>query len=185
MNAAELAVALAEQLEQDGIPYAVGGAIAYGFWGNPRGTRDVDLNVFIPAEDAGRVIDTLMSWGVRFDREPAIASARERGDARGYYDDLPVDLFFVSIPLHESAAKRRRQVQLLEREISILSPEDLVVFKLLFFRGKDVVDVERVVAIQGEGLDREYVRRWLIDCVGEDDERVQRWDAISAALPAR
>jgi hypothetical protein len=39
MNAAELAVALAEQLERAGIPYAVGGAIAYGFWGNPRLAR--------------------------------------------------------------------------------------------------------------------------------------------------
>lgn len=183
MNAAEVAVALAEQLELHRIPYAVGGAIAYGFWGNPRGTHDVDLNVFVPASTPDNVIDVLISWGVRFDRDAALASARERGDARGYCDDLPVDVFFVSIPLHESAAERTCRVHLLEHEISILSAEDLIVFKLLFFRGKDVVDVERVVAVQGAGLDRNYVRRWLVDCVGEADERVQRWDGICSALP--
>lgn len=139
MNAAELAVALAEQLERAGVPYAVGGAIAYGFWSNPRGTRDVDLNVFLPAEEAATAIDTLISWGVRFDRDAALVSARERGDARGYHGDLPVDIFFVSIPLHESAAARSTRVQLLDQEISILSSEDLAVLKLLFFRGKDVV----------------------------------------------
>jgi hypothetical protein len=66
--------------------------------------------------------------------------------------------------------------------IHVLSAEDLTVFKLLFFRGKDVVDVERLVAAQGDRLDRDYVRRWLVACVGEHDERVHRWDTISAAM---
>jgi hypothetical protein len=44
------------------------------------------------------------------------------------------------------------------------------------------VDVERLVATQGERLDRAYVRSWLAACVGEDDERVRRWVAISAAV---
>jgi hypothetical protein len=53
---------------------------------------------------------------------------------------------------------------------------------LAVFRGKDVVDVERLVATQGDHLDRHYVRTWLVACVGEDDERVHRWDVISAAI---
>jgi hypothetical protein len=57
-----------------------------------------------------------------------------------------------------------------------------VVLKLLFFRGKDLVDIERIVAIQGVALDRDYVRSWLVDCVGADTERVRRWDEICAAL---
>jgi hypothetical protein len=73
-------------------------------------------------------------------------------------------------------------VTLLDTPIRVLSAEDLTVFKLLFFRGKDVVDVERLVAAQGDRLDRQYVRTWLVSCVGEGDERVRRWDAISAAV---
>ena len=71
---------------------------------------------------------------------------------------------------------------LLETSIRVLSAEDLVVFKLLLFRGKDVVDVERLVATRSDLLDRHYVRTWLVACVGEDDERVRRWDVISAAV---
>ncbi len=183
MNAAELAVQLAEQLKQAGIPHAIGGAIAYGFWGNPRGTRDVDLNVFVPADEAATAIDVLTQFGLRIDKDSALASARDRGDARGYHEDLPVDLFFISIPLHESAARRTVRVDLLGHDVAVLSPEDLIVLKLLFFRGKDVVDIERVVAVQGQRLDRDYVRRWLVDCVGESDPRVERWDRLCLALP--
>ena len=109
-------------------------------------------------------------------------TARDRGDARGRYEDIPVDLFFVSIPLHESAAGRAVQVTLLDSPIRVLSAEDLTVFKLLFFRGKDVVDVERLVAAMADRLDRRYVRTWLVACVGEDDARVRRWDSIVAAV---
>jgi len=112
-------------------------------------------------------------------------SARERGDARVFYDDIPVDLFFLSIPLHDSARERTVEVTLAGAPLPILSAEDLIVFKLLFFRGKDIVDVERMLALQGGALDRSYVRRWLVDCVGEDDERVQRLDALFAAIPSR
>lgn len=53
-------------------------------------------------------------------------------------------------------------------------------FKLLFFRGKDIVDLERLVAVRGDRLDREYVRRWLVEMMGDDDDRVRRWDEIVA-----
>ena len=185
MNPAELATVLSELLRRAGIPHAIGGAVAYGFWGNPRGTRDLDLNVFVRVDQVGRVLDVLNGGGVRFDCAAAARSVRERGDVRGYCDDLPVDVFFVSIPLHESAAARTVEVELLGRTIPILSAEDLIVLKLLFFRGKDVVDVERMVALQGTRLDRDYVRRWLVDCVGEEDPRMPQWDDICAALAAR
>lgn len=181
---AELAVVLAKCLDDAGIPYAIGGAVAYGYWGAPRGTQDLDLNIFLTADDAGPALDVLMAAGVRLDRQGALASVRERGDARGAYGDMPVDVFFLAIPMHESAARRTVLVRLLGRPITILSAEDLVVLKLLFFRGKDIVDVERVLAAQGARLDRDYVRRWLVDCVGADDARVARWDQLCAALPA-
>jgi hypothetical protein len=182
IDPAALAVRFAHALEAAAVPYAIGGAIAYGFWGVPRGTRDLDVNVFLPAERADAAIEALIAAGLEIDRAAFRRTALERGDARGRYEDIPVDLFFISIPLHESAAHRTARVTLMNSPIRVLSAEDLTVFKLLFFRGKDVVDVERLVAVQGDRLDRDYVRSWLVACVGEDDERVRRWDAISAAV---
>jgi hypothetical protein len=53
----------------------------------------------------------------------------------------------------------------------------LAVFKLLFFRGKDIVDLERLAAVRAD-IDASYVRKWIVDMMGEDDDRVRRWDAI-------
>ena len=65
-------------------------------------------------------------------------------------------------------------------EASYLSAEATAVFKLLFYRNKDLVDLEKLVAVQGADLDAAYVRRWMVDMMGEDDERVQDWDRIVA-----
>lgn len=53
---------------------------------------------------------------------------------------------------------------------------------MLFFRAKDLFDVERLLAVRGADLDRDYVRRWLVELVGADDARIQRWDAITASV---
>jgi hypothetical protein len=52
--------------------------------------------------------------------------------------------------------------------------------KLLFFRTKDVADLERLVAVCA-ALDREYVRRHVVAMMGEDDDRVRLWDRLAAA----
>ncbi|MFZ5476733.1 MAG: hypothetical protein ACOZNI_08160 [Myxococcota bacterium] len=43
---------------------------------------------------------------------------------------------------------------------------------------KDIVDLERLVAVQGAKLDAGYVRRWMVEMMGEQDERVTRWDQL-------
>lgn len=183
MDPAEVARLLADRLETAQIPYAIGGALAYAYWGVARGTHDVDINLFIPPEQLAEALDVLIPAGLMIDRAAALASAEERGDARGFVGDVPVDVFVDSIPLHEEAARRVVTVSLFDRSIRILSAEDLVVLKLLFFRGKDIVDIERLLVLQGERLDRTYVRRWLVDSVGEEDERVEKWDQLCTTFP--
>jgi hypothetical protein len=58
----------------------------------------------------------------------------------------------------------------------------LSVFKLMFFRAKDVVDLERLVAVQGSHLDHAYVRKHIVEMMGEDDERTKTWDRLVAAF---
>lgn len=57
--------------------------------------------------------------------------------------------------------------------------EALAVFKMLFFRPKDLLDLERLLAVAPE-LDRPYVRNELVAMMGEDDVRVARWDALAS-----
>ena len=183
-DAFEVAARLAEALDAGGIPYAIGGAIAFGLWGDPRGTYDVDINLFVSTEGLDGALDVLEAAGVTLDREAA-HGANRRGDVIiGRCGDLRVDLFTPSIPFSWEAGETRVRIVGPLGEAAYLSAESIAVFKLLFFRGKDIVDVEKLVSVQGSDLDRAYVRRWIVQMMGEDDERVLAWDRICEADPA-
>jgi hypothetical protein len=97
---------------------------------------------------------------------------------------MRIDVFLPSIPFAREAEKTRvRIVDDAGWSGWFLSAEAIAVFKLLFFRGKDMVDLERLVAVRPE-LDRAYVRRWIVDMMGEDDDRTRRWDDIVSRFGA-
>lgn len=173
-----LARRLADALEAAGVPYAIGGALALGVWGFPRATNDVDLNLFVEVDRLGPALEILRRAGCVVDEAQALACARERGDFTVRAGMTRVDVFVPSVPLYDAARTRIRAAPLEGRPAWFLSPEDLIVFKMLFFRTKDILDIERLVAFAGADLDRGYVRRWLLDLVGEDDDRVGRWERI-------
>jgi hypothetical protein len=184
MDATEAAVHFAKALEAAQVPYAIGGAIAYGFFGAARGTHDVDINLFVEGDRVRPALEALIGAGLEIDKALSLETAAERGDARGVFQGLPVDLFFNSIPVHERAASRTREVTLHGVRIRVLSPEDTAVFKMLFYRGKDLIDVERLLGIMQASLDCAYVRAALVEVVGEDDYRTRKWDEFVKQLVA-
>jgi hypothetical protein len=178
-SAAESAQLIADALERHGIPHAIGGALALAVAGVPRGTADVDLNVFVDEGEVGRVVDVLVGTGVELDRDGAIARAARDGMFVGRLDGMRIDVFVPSIPFSYEAARTRVRLTGLDGWSGwFLAPEAIAVFKLLFFRGKDVVDLQRLVAVRGAELDHAYIRRWLVDMMGESDERVRTWDSL-------
>ena len=183
-DAFQLARRVADALTGIPVPFAVGGALAYGYWGAFRTTEDVDINVFAGPEAVERVVAALAAIGGRIDLDHTRRRVAEGAHGIAWFGDVRVDLFFDSIPLHAAAAARTVEKPLLQRPAPVLSAEDTVLFKLLFFRAKDVVDIARVLGVQGPRLDRDYVRRWLVDMVGEDDRRTLKWDELCRELPA-
>lgn len=177
-SALEAGLAIAGALEAAGIDHALGGALAFGLWAVPRGTLDVDVNVFVELDGLGEVVSALDGLGVEVDPARARDEAAREGMFVAWWGPVRVDVFVPSIAFAWEAARTRRRVEIEGRPTWFLSPEALAVFKLLFFRPKDLVDLERLVEVQGPDLDAGYVRRWIVEMLGEDDERVGRWDAI-------
>jgi hypothetical protein len=147
--------------------------------GVPRGTVDVDINVFVTETEVEGVARVLAGLGIELDLEASVARARRDGMFVGNWDGMRIDVFVPSIPFSHEAERTRIRVAAPDGwQGWFLSPEAIAVFKLLFFRGKDQVDLERLIAVRGDDLDHGYVRRWLVDMMGEDDERVTRWDDL-------
>lgn len=171
MTLAERLLALHEALDRAGIPHAFGGAIALAYWTlDPRGTSDIDVNLFVPATENGPAIAALPGGVERPDGiEQVIA---EDGQIRLWWDETPVDLFFDYAPVHAEAGRHRRMVEFAGTEIPVLAPEELVIFKAMFDRTKDWADIEAVIA--AGTVDLSTVRSQLIEMLGEEDPRLER-----------
>ena len=168
---------LSEALTAAGIPHAFGGAIALAYCTEePRGTRDVDVNAFVPARAPEPVLAALPP-GVAIPAGTADVIAAD-GQVRLWWDDTPVDLFLDYAPLHAQAARGTREVPFAGRSIRVLGAVELVLFKALFDRPRDWVDIATVV--EAEAVSRDDVRRGLVELVGPDDPRVRRWEDLLA-----
>ena len=180
-DAYEVGIRVARALERAGLPYAVGGALALGAHGAPRGTLDVDMNVFVEAVSLPATLAALREAGMDVDADAAQGDVARRGMFVGMVDGLRVDVFVPSIPFSWEAARTRVEMPLPEGGTAwFLSAEALLVFKLLFFRPKDLIDIARLAAFLGDRLDRAYVRAAIVEMMGDDDERVVKWDQIVA-----
>ena len=177
----DAALAVARVFEARQIAYALGGALAYGLWGIPRATIDVDFNIFVEQSEIGRVTAALEELSIVVDLDRATQQNAERGMFQVQFGHFRVDLFMPSIDFSWEAKRTRARQKIEGQEIWVLSAEALSVFKLLFFRAKDLVDLERLVAVQGDRLDVEYVREQISKMMGEDDERVAAWDQICSS----
>jgi hypothetical protein len=175
---------IATSFEKHAVSYALGGALAYGLWGVPRATVDVDVNVFVEPDGLDRVIAALQGAGVAVTLADAVTAAAREGRFTGRFGPYRVDVFTPSIEFSWEAQRTRVRRVVEGVEAWFLSAESLAVFKLLFFRAKDLVDLERLVAVQGTRLDVGWVRARIVDMMGEGDARVRRWDELSSGRRA-
>ncbi len=164
-------------LEDERLPYAFGGALALAFCTErARGTIDIDVNVFVGQDDAGRVLDALPPPVDHTDADlPALG---RDGQARLWWEQTPVDIFLDTTDFHRQAAQRRRFHGFGGRQIPFLGCSDLAVFKAFFNRTKDWADLEEMMAIGALDVDR--VLGVLVRYLGEDDDRVGRLRQLSA-----
>jgi len=58
------------------------------------------------------------------------------------------------------------------------------VFKMMFFRRKDIADVEQILRTQAGQFDRGWVREQLTAIFGPGDPRIAAWDDLVKELPA-
>jgi len=167
--------AIANALEAAGIPYAFGGAIALAFYAAPRGTEDIDVNVFVPIDRAPQCLEVLGALGV----SPSPADPGDEGhQLTASWAHTPIHLFFAYDPFHESCRTRAREVPFGDGRIRVLSAEDITIFKVVYDRPKDRSEVREVLFCRGERMNVEYTLSWLDRLLGADDRRVASFRAL-------
>jgi len=168
----EQILAIHTEFDKGNVPHAFGGAIALAYYGQPRATYDIDINIALPVEQHGRVLDCLTSLFPIENRARVEGEIMRSTQTRLRWEYIPVDLFFADIPFHESIAARSREVEFAGTKIPIISAEDLIICKAAHNRGKDWPDIENIFRVQGMNLDFGYLRHWLDEFFPPDNERI-------------
>jgi hypothetical protein len=166
-------------LNAAGIPHAIGGAIALGYCVlEPRGTRDLDVNVFVAPERA-RDVFAAMPPEVEF-AGLQLEQAERDGQVRLRWGITPVDLFLSVLPFHDHVAAHVRRVPFEGSTIPILSCTALVVFKAMFDRTQHWADIEAMV--EARKVDFDEALGWLSEMAGPGARGCER---LAALRPAR
>ncbi len=145
----------------------------------PRGTRDLDVNIFRDAADAREVLAALPE-GVE-QTPDQIAAVERDGQARLFWEGVPVDAFLDNIPLHDEVAGAVVWVWMEGRKVPMLDCASLVVFKSLSGRTKDWGDIEAITLATPE--DVEEAAATIAGLVGEDDPAFRKLREIRERFP--
>jgi hypothetical protein len=164
-------VALHRALDRSKVEHAFGGALALAWCtSRPRGTSDVDINVFAPPSQNHRVLRALppeVAWSDD-DRE----RLRRDGQVRLWWDNTPVDLFLSTTSFHRRAGRRVRHETFRGELLPFLACDDLAVFKVFFDRSRDWVDLEEMIAARS--FDVGAAAATVAELLGDDDARLTR-----------
>ncbi|MGH9138930.1 MAG: hypothetical protein ACRD0G_18110 [Acidimicrobiales bacterium] len=167
--------AVHEALRAAEVPHAIGGALALAFYGEPRATKDIDVNVFIPVEHRSVVVAAFAKLGI-------VTTDRADPDRDGWeqfkWGQIPVDVYYAYDPFHEAMQRDARDLPYGEPLLPFLSPEHLAACKAIFDRPKDWLDLDQMLFALDE-FDSAEALHWVEHVVGSDDERYRRFaDAI-------
>lgn len=171
--------------ESRGLSYAILGGLAARAHGIPRPTWDIDFvigldrealpDLFKAAEELGYVVPSAYraGWVDAVGGMPIVKFGVAISDR-----SVDVDVFLAESPYLQTVLSRSQRAEVdVNLEVAVVSPEDLVVLKVLSARPRDAIDVQDVLFIQGT-LDREYMRQWAekLNVTPQLDEALRKFD---------
>jgi hypothetical protein len=162
---ADRLLAVHDALREAGFPHAIGGAIALGYCTlEARATQDLDINIFVAPSRTREVFAALPKQITVSGSD--LEHAERDGQVRLRWDRTPIDLFFSVLPFHDEIERNIRHVPFGDRTIPVVSCTGLAVFKAMFDRPRDWVDIEAMV--EARAVDLDEARRWVVQMVGQD-----------------
>jgi hypothetical protein len=150
-----------EALVELGAPFAFIGGVAVIARGVPRLTVDIDATVRAVDTDVDSVFQVLG----RHDIHPRIDEAREFARMHQVFLALheptgtPIDLSLAWLDFENEAIGSSSEVDYADVRIPVAQAEDLVVYKIVAFRPRDLDDAEKLLDLHGRDIRIQRVRR--------------------------
>jgi len=166
-----------------GVPAAIIGGIGVIARGVPRLTDDVDASIaaadLCPLED---LVRRLAAFGIQPRMDDVVAFARRRHVLlmRHAPTGVDVDLSLAWIPWEHEALERAETLRFGAIPIRVPTAEDLLVYKLVAARPRDIEDASALAQLHHASIDFARVRTVITEfCAAlEDDSRLAALDRI-------
>lgn len=166
MTGNEATLAVIDALDACGIPYMLVGSFSSNVYGVERSTQDADFVVQLPDGSIGDLARRLPS-AIRVDRQLGFETVTMTNRFVATVEGSPfkIEFFLLTADPHDQERfRRRRRLQMADRDVWLPTAEDVIVQKLkwamLGHRGKDRDDARDVIAVQGDRIDWDYVHSW-------------------------
>lgn len=170
-EATRITLLVTQTLEQIGIPYAVGGSLASSLHGIMRSTLDVDIIADIQLEHIQPLVAALSKEFYADDEMMKDAIEYHSSFNLIHYETaFKVDIFVCKLRAFDQMQLERRRVSVIatdpEQSVYVVSPEDIVLAKLEWYRmGGEVSDrqwrdILGVLKTRAGELELDYLRKW-------------------------
>lgn len=168
-------------LEQQGVRYLVIGGLAVVVVGEPRTTADADVIVFVSEEEAITLILEAAAAGFELSKDVERERLSRTGTMRFRQGPFQLDLITASLPFEERARARASRHELFGLPLLFPSPEDLILFKILAGRDKDLLDATGIARRHRGRLDVPYLETSL-RAICDAAEDASFWSRLQGVL---
>lgn len=168
MNQAGLLRYLVEALEDLGIDYMITGSQASVYYGEPRFTQDIDVVVDLELRHLSALIERFPAPAFYLSEQAAHEAIRGRGQFNIIHpaSGLKIDIVVKKDTPYERVEfeRRHRQPILPGKDAYFARPEDVILYKMLYFREggseRHLRDIASMLRISGPEIDTAYVSEW-------------------------
>lgn len=151
------------RLESLGVPFMLTGSLALAYYAQPRMTRDIDLVIAVGSVDAQHLARAFSPDYYVSQEDVARALATE-----GMFNVIELEsvikadlILRKSHPYRRVEFERRQRVDLAGTLTYIVSPEDLILSKLLWAQpSRSELQLRDVRSLLTSQLDMDYLQRW-------------------------
>lgn len=170
-----------EILKKEKIDYFLLGGVALTLLGQPRFTRDLDIDVFLTKDEAFTFIKKAKKASFKIAKKEMEERIKTFGNFRMFYKDVPVDMILASTDLEKSALARKTTVDIYGKKANVPSPEDFILLKIIPGRPQDLIDVESVALKYKGTLDIKYLEEWAKK-IADEMENFRVWHQLKNLL---
>lgn len=163
--------------EKEAIDYFILGATAMNFWVPPRNTVDLDVVVCVDRGKRRSLLEKLKKQKFPI-RKDLIRKFLEGRLVKIPLGDTELDLKLCKTRHEQGALARAKFFVAEDYRLRIAVPEDLILFKLQYWRRQDQADIERMLKGRAD-LDIAYIESWLRPVEEQTGFPItRRWDEI-------